>query len=187
MRIKFINNKEYFLLFTISIVILFLLVVSNINYNSNISNNTMTYTRFECDYNKFNVEDRFIYVDRENNRIFIGRTEKEIKNGYYDVKINISEKEIILTMNKLVKDIQPNALVDLNYLQEILNTIENSVSYDNIILDINTNIIIEKIEEQFVNVKNNYNLEKELKIVISNFIITFDIENTMLVLVIKEG
>ena len=79
---------------------------------------------------KKRITDRFVKINEIEKTIEIGANQKELENGYYDIKIFIKENYAVFSVNKLFKNFSLDKVtgtnikekIDEKYFEEIINT-----------------------------------------------------------------
>lgn len=85
---------------------------------------------YEIEKIKKRITDRFIKINDIEKVIEIGANQKELENGYYDIKIYIKENYAVFSVNKLFKNFSLDKVtgtnikekIDEKYFEEIINT-----------------------------------------------------------------
>jgi len=131
---------------------------------------------------KRNITNREILKVDEN--ILVGYNKKELENGYYDLKITMSEKTLSVHVNKAWKEFN-NKLYEEEYINQLVNSITN-------IFEIENNDAYNQIYEYIVHgykvskglIDNSLNDKNKLKA--EEAILKQKIENNELILSISK-
>ncbi len=99
--------------------------ISNIEFYENLLKD-----EYEIEKIKKGITDRFIKINDIEKVIEIGANQKELENGYYDIKIYIKENYAVFSVNKLFKNFSLDKVtgtnikekIDEKYFEEIINT-----------------------------------------------------------------
>lgn len=99
--------------------------ISNIEFYENLLKD-----EYEIEKIKKRITDRFIKINDIEKVIEIGANQKELENGYYDIKIYIKENYAVFSVNKLFKNFSLDKVtgtnikekIDEKYFEEIINT-----------------------------------------------------------------
>lgn len=99
--------------------------ISNIEFYENLLKD-----EYEVGKIKKGITDRFIKINDIEKVIEIGANQKELENGYYDIKIYIKENYAVFSVNKLFKNFSLDKVtgtnikekIDEKYFEEIINT-----------------------------------------------------------------
>lgn len=193
-------NKKYIAIICIVIMLILisLIYLNKVNSKEKLnlqSNSNNLFKNINC-YNSYiinnkskiiqNFENRYVLVN--NSFLYIGNNQKEIENGYYDIKIEADEnsyKYIQITINKLF--ILNTDFYDDNYIFKIVYLINYIFDFD---------FSVEQIESLKTSIIKNYeylrknyveNVDKLNKISISRYTIINSIQKGMLVLKIYEN
>jgi hypothetical protein len=138
------------------------------------------------DENSFNIifVKRYVKLSYEESTIDIGKNEKEVSNGYVDLKIVFHEDKFEVYINKLIKDDISDNYVSDDYLDELSY-------FFKVVLDLKEENINLKnnIKNEYINLRNQQYVEEKLNyktIEVNNYKVLFNIENNMLRLDIKK-
>ena len=107
------------ILITIFVIFGFIKAFFNTNSKSTYDITNISIYRIEESISK-NITSRQIL--KKDNMVFVGYSKKEIENGYYDLKIALDEKSIIVYINKLWKEFN-ESLYEKDYVNETVNSI----------------------------------------------------------------
>lgn len=188
----------------ISSIFLYFKNIKNDNANddkNNLKNNDLKNSVNIYEIKKLlNFKDRYVFFDEENQSFYIGKNEKEIKNNFYDVKIDFNEKvgsdyHIDIYINKLFKNYEitkENIIIQDEYFNEIMNFIYEIIDLKN---KDNTGYI-EKTDKLFLEnlIKEEYTKAKNIKkdntnekqeIQIKSVKITIQVQDDMLKIVVN--
>lgn len=174
------------------LLLIFVLYFSTLLYfkNNKSTNNKVTKGLFEkykwyIENEDINISSRKIIKNKENYEVFIGKNEKEIENGYYDLYINIKDQEANIYINKLFKEYE-GRIYDSNYLIEIVNYLD--YIFDIGLNDSEKNDLTNTIEKHY-NYLRGENIEKQYNVEDCNynkFKIVFKIEENLLKIVLSK-
>lgn len=165
------------------IIILFITIIISVSIlnNFSIKTNKIYIKPKEYDFNLSaeNILNRYTYYENKN-CIYIGDNNKEISNGYYDIKIQKQNEKLYIYINKLFKKSENNKIYDEKYLEEL-------ITYINKLLDFKFDFtkLEFKIKDLYLKIKTNQ--QKELikeTIIIDNNQIEFSDFNNMLQIII---
>lgn len=127
--------------------------------------------------------DRKLLIISESNTLLIGRNQKELENGYYDLKFDTYEDVVSITINNLQKeDIDFRSISDeyLNELKTFLAMLLNNKNIDELINMVKKEYIELRNNDECVDNKHGY---KQMNI--EQYVIDFNIEDNMLKINIK--
>lgn len=133
------------------------------------------------------IPKRCVQLKDEEKNILIGKSQKELENGYYDLKISVNEEVMILYINKLTIDEKCDSekLVSDEYLNQIVNLIVEMLNVN----EKSKQEILKNIKEQYIiNRKNMYSNEesKEFRLEIEKYNMKFTNEENMLKIEVKN-
>ena len=131
--------------------------------------------------NKF-FKNRVIYFSKKN--IFlVGKSNKELQNGYYDIKFSVDEKNMLVYINKLQKSDNNFKDISEEYLTELKNCMKYFLNLEDV------DILIDSAKIEYLNLRNNIECieakDNIKEINIGEYIVVFSIKNNMLELHIK--
>ena len=146
-----------------------------------------------------NFKDRYVFFDEENQSFYIGKKEKEIKNNFYDVKIDFNEVgsdyHIDIYINKLFKNYEitkENIIIQDEYFNEIMNFIYEIIDLKNKdntgYIEKTDKIFLENlIKEEYTKTKNikRDNTNEKQDIQIKSVKITIQVQDDMLKIVVN--
>ena len=180
-NIKF--SKKLVVLIIVILVIIFLSHIYKSKININTNDKTINLDKKEIIFNTNiqEIKNRNTYV-KNTNEIYIGNTKKEIENGFYDIYITNKNNTINIYINKLFKEFKYDILYNEEYLDEILNYINNISNFEIDIFNLKKDIIkyyldIKNIHEKTIKTKE-YKLDK--------YKFIFQEENNILKIDVKE-
>ena len=163
------------------IIFIFIILCISILSKQNFKKEELNKEKNKYDFNleTKNILNRYTYC-KDKNTIIIGKSKKEILNGYYDLKIEKQDKNINIYINKLFKEFKNNIICDKEYLKEIVIYINKLINFkfDFTKLEL-------KIEKVYLEIKTSQ--EKEFNkesVVIENQKIEFNNFNNMLQIII---
>lgn len=176
-RIKHSKNiKKISILLSFVIIVFVIMIIFSKNFDRNNNNRLNTDKTFEeINISEYRIET--IFEKNIKNRItkkldhnlFIGETDKQIGNGYYDVKAYIqNNKCIVVCLNKLWKEFD-SSLYEENYIKEIVESIEDILA-----INIPQNEFYDYILTGYLEAKNsnnNSNYKKEYILDLDKFVI----------------
>lgn len=133
-----------------------------------------------------NISSRKIIKRKEKYEVFIGKNQKEIENGYYDIYISLNEDIANIYINKLFKDYD-GKIYDRNYLEEFINYMDYIFNMN--LSENDKKDLIYKIENYYkklrkIDEKIDYNLEDN--IYIYKFNIEFKVDDNMLKIILSK-
>ncbi len=185
------RNYIICILIVIILVIIFSFFIFRYINKSKYLNNINKEDLFESykDYianGEVGISSRKIVKSKEKYEVFIGKNQKEIENGYYDIYINLNENIANIYINKLFKDYD-GKIYDRNYLEEIINYIDYIFNMN--LLEKDKKDLICKVEAYYkklrkIDEKIDYNLENN--IYIHKFNVEFKIDNNMLKMILSK-
>lgn len=161
------------------IIVLIIFSVVFIVMKENMSRKELLINK-EVDFSKYDIKDRYEYTDGK--FLKIGKNQKELENDYYDVKINNEKNNLLIYINKLVKNDDFQNFIDSGYLIEINNIIQDITGIDG---------LYELIYEKFLYLRNN-NIDNISEgniienISMNGYIINFSTYDNMLVIRINK-
>lgn len=131
--------------------------------------------------NKF-FKNRVIYFSKKN--IFlVGKSNKELQNGYYDIKFSVDEKNMLVYINKLQKSDNNFKDISEEYLTELKDCMKYFLNLEDV------DILIDSAKIEYLNLRNNIECieakDNIKEINIGEYIVVFSIKNNMLELNIK--
>lgn len=136
-------KKRFIIVFSIVVLSFFIcILISSFNI-SNKNKEKMPFNINEnIDINNY-ILNRFIKQEEE--IVIVGKNNKEIENGYIDIKIEYFSDKILTYFNKIYKEEKVEKIyVDENYLLEILNYINDKFSLNMSDRDIKQILILTK-------------------------------------------
>ena len=180
---KILRKNKYVLLLAVLLVltILFSFIIkfkNSFNNKENLKKEFHPYAYFLCDSEKIYFSNRETLVLKESNTILIGKNEKELMNGYYDIKFDIDKEKLCIRINKLQKDNMDFRSLSDEYLNELKLFLIDLLNYNDI------DEVIKIIKEEYIKLRSNMNCVTDsndyIKINIGEYKINFDIEKNML-------
>lgn len=181
------NKLLVIIFFLIILICIFILYIKFNHKNTTLNSEFYPYIFLQkTDENAFKeyFQNRYVNVDFSDNTVIIGRTKKEIENGYFDIKINTNKDYLEIYINKLTKEEKVTEYIVDEYLDELYKYIKLLLNIED-----NEQVIKKCIFEEFSNLRNNLEIieeNKKLKIInVENYNIEFSIEKNILKLKIN--
>jgi len=150
-------KRIFIFIFSVIIFLVFIFILIN---TFHVSNKNVEKTSFLIDQN-ININNYILnrFIKQKEEKIIIGKNNKEIENGYFDIKIEYLSDKILVYFNKMYKEEKVEKIyVDEKYLLEILTYINNKFSLNINDVDIKQLLILIKDEylDYRLNQKNEF-------------------------------
>ncbi|MBR5227723.1 MAG: hypothetical protein IKV94_03705 [Clostridia bacterium] len=156
-----------------------LLILIIVRFVTNINNEQESLGEFrivrEC------LDERFCKCEED--VIIIGNNEKQIQNGFYDVKIAIKNQSLTVNLNKLwYKKFNEN-LYEIEYVDWLISYIEKSTNFK--FSKEEKENLSQKIISKYTSVKDfDFNIQENINI--GQLLVTFDYSGCELILIIER-